>query len=66
MNFLDTLRRLLGFGDRRLRPKLGLPEGRRSGENRRRSPEETEREALDELERLAWIKWKGERKAEDR
>ena len=56
MNFLDTLRALLGLGDRRIRPKLGLPDDRRASSDRRK-PSATQ-EALYELERQAHVKWK--------
>lgn len=58
MNLLDTLRTLLRMGDRRVRTKLGLGD-------RRRSLDVCEQEAREELERLAWIKWTGERKPVD-
>jgi hypothetical protein len=50
------IRTLLGLGDRRTRAKLGLGD--------RRDPKKSEEQALTELERLAWIKWKGEHDSE--
>ena len=50
---LNRLRVTLGLGDRRGRDKLGLGD-------RRRPREERKAEALEELERLAHSKWKGE------
>ena len=54
MKLLDTLRLLLGIGDRRLRAKLGLGD--------RRAPREIrEQQAREQLEALAYVKYRGRR-----
>ena len=60
MNLYDRLRALLGLGDRRLRPKLGLSPDRRTGNGDRRDMLRSSSEGLADLDRLAKEKWKGE------
>jgi len=61
MNIFDRLRVLLGIGDRRIGPKLGLPPDRRQGPQDRRDEERSRAEASGELDRLAHERWKGEK-----